>query len=263
MANSPFTKEQKRRLKLPAINASDVLTGSAPIDCACVIHGTAYDWTYVDRLYNMLSRHISCGINLHVYTESHRPVPAPMIKHALTDLGISGPKQSWWYKVQLFNTQHFRGPLLYFDLDTVITANIDWIWQLNLRHFWTVRDFKHLWRPNNNDSNSSVMWWNTAQYDYVWQEFNARKLPELMKQYRGDQDFITDVVPLNRRCFFDTKKVKSWRWQCLDGSYDFNHRKYHSPGSGTIIDTDTSILVFHGHPKPNKITDPVIIQHWQ
>ena len=199
MANSPFTKEQKRKLKQTGTNTSDILTGSLPIDCACVIHGSAYDWTYVDRLYSMLSRHISCGINLHVYTELHRSVPAPMIKHGLTDLGISGPKKSWWYKMQLFDTQHFRGPLLYFDLDTVITSNIDWIWQLNLRHFWTVRDFKYLWRPTNNDSNSSVMWWNTVQYNYVWQEFNTRKLPDLMKQYRGDQDFISDIIPLNRR----------------------------------------------------------------
>jgi len=106
------------------------------------------------------------------------------------------------------------------------------------------------------------MWWNTVQYNYVWQEFNTRKLPDLMKQYRGDQDFITDIIPLTQRCFFNTEKVKSWRWQCLDGGYDFKYRKYQTPGTGTTIDTNTSILVFHGHPKPDKITDKTVVQYW-
>ena len=104
-----------------------VETITTPVDCACVIHGTGYDWTYVDRLYNMLNKHISRGVRLHVYTEADRPVPTPYIKHTLTDWGISGPKRAWWYKMQLFNPDHFRGQLLYFDLDTVIVNNIDWI----------------------------------------------------------------------------------------------------------------------------------------
>jgi hypothetical protein len=50
-------------------------------DCACVIHGTGYDWQYVDKLYNMLTRHLPQGIRFHVYTEEHRSVPSHMIKH--------------------------------------------------------------------------------------------------------------------------------------------------------------------------------------
>jgi hypothetical protein len=69
------------------------------IDCACVIHGTGYDWIYVEQLRNMLSRNLSREVRLHVYTEASRSVPAPYIKHELTDWGISGPKRSWWYKI--------------------------------------------------------------------------------------------------------------------------------------------------------------------
>jgi hypothetical protein len=50
-------------------------------DCACVIHGTGYDWQYVEKLYNMLSTTFAQGIRFHVYTEAHRPVPSHMIKH--------------------------------------------------------------------------------------------------------------------------------------------------------------------------------------
>ena len=90
---------------------------TTPINCACLIHGTGYDWTYVDRLYNMLSRHLTRQVILHVYTEEERTIPAPYIKHGLVDWGIGGPKKSWWYKLQLFNSEHYSGPLLYFDLE--------------------------------------------------------------------------------------------------------------------------------------------------
>ena len=97
------------------------------IDCACVIHGSGYDWPYVERLYNMLCRNLSAEVRLHVYTEHDRSVPPHMVKHILDDWGISGPKRSWWYKMQLFNPAHFAGNLLYFDLDVVIANQLNWI----------------------------------------------------------------------------------------------------------------------------------------
>jgi hypothetical protein len=234
-----------------------------PIDCACVIHGNAYSWDYVEKLYNMLNRHITPGIRLHVYTEADRPVPKPMIKHPLTNWGIAGPKTSWWYKIQLFNSEHHAGPLLYFDLDTVIVNNIDWIWQQPLRYFWAIRDFKYLWDAKSTDLNSSVMWWDTRSYDSVWQNFQTEDLSKIMRQYRGDQNYITARVRSVEQRFFDPTRIKSWRWQCLDGGYNFQTRKYLHPNTGTHFPTDTSILVFHGKPKPVDLTDPLILQHWK
>ena len=179
-----------------------MVAAPGPIDCACVIHGEAYAWTYVERLYNMLTRHITPGIRLHVYTEADRPVPTHMIKHALTDWGIGGPKQSWWYKMQLFNTEHHAGPLLYFDLDTVIVGSIDWIWQLPTAYFWALRDFKYLWRPTHSGLNSSVMWWDTTKHTHVWKQFAQEDLPKTMRKYHGDQDYNSSVIPVQQRRFF-------------------------------------------------------------
>jgi len=238
-------------------------TAIGPIDCACVIHGDAYSWTYVERLYNMLNRHITASIRLHVYTEADRPVPEHMIKHALTTWPITSPKKSWWYKMQLFNPTHYAGPLLYFDLDTVIVSNIDWIWQQPVAYFWAIRDFKYLWRPNHTGVNSSVMWWNTEHYKNVWDTFAQQDLATTMQTYPGDQDYISAVIPQNQRRFFDVNRVQSWRWQCLDGGYDFRKRRHYTPGTGTQLTDSTSIMVFHGNPKPRQITDQIVIAHWQ
>jgi len=241
--------------------AKEIIRG--PVDCACVIHGSAYDWQYVDRLYSMLSRHITPGIRLHVYTEADRPVPAPYIKHALLDWSITGPRRSWWYKMQLFNPEHHAGPLLYFDLDTVIVRNIDWMWQQTVSYFWAIHDFKHLWRPSHTGLNSSVMWWDTQRYQHVWDTFVQQDLQKVIKKYPGDQDFITATIPQNQRRFFDASRIQSWRWQCLDGGYDFRRRRYHNPGTGTIINENISVLVFHGNPKPADIADNVVLDHWR
>jgi len=231
------------------------------IDCACVIHGTAYHWDYVDRLYSMLSRHLSNPINMHVFTEASRDVPAHMIKHSLVDWGFNGPKQGWWYKMQLFNINNHRGPLLYFDLDTVITDNIDWIPTLPTEYFWAPRDFKYLWRPNHTGINSSVMWFDTTVFHPIYKDFARQDVKILVRRYPGDQDYLSEKIDFSRRRFLNEQQIKSWRWQCFDGGFDFRRRTNRYPGTGTDIN-GASVLVFHGKPKPAEITDPVILDHW-
>ena len=240
-----------------------ILKNPSVIDCACVIHGDAYSWTYVERLYNMLSRHITPDIRLHVYTEADRPVPEPMIRHDLLPWHITRARRAWWYKMQMFNPEYHAGPLLYFDLDTVIVGNIDWIWQQPLQYFWGVRDFKYLWRPTHTGINSSVMWWDTRQHQQVWETFQAQDLVTVMRKYHGDQDYIGAVIAQDQRRFLDSNSIVSWRWQCQDGGFDFRRRRGHTPGTGTQIPESASVLVFHGSPKPDKITDVQVLQHWR
>jgi hypothetical protein len=107
------------------------------------------------------------------------------------------------------------------------------------------------------------MWWNTQQYQPIWDMFSQQDLAVTMRKYPGDQDYISAVIPQNQRRFFDTNRVQSWRWQCLDGGFNFQTRKYQAPGQGTKIGHNTSVLVFHGKPKPQDITDPVVLDHWR
>lgn len=233
------------------------------IDCACLIHDTLYDWTYVDRLYNALVRNLTPAVRMHVYTESNRPVPQPYIHHALEEWpGLRGPKQSWWYKVQIFNKQYFTGDLLYFDLDTVITNNIDWIWQQSTQKFNAARDFKYLFKPRRTTINSSVMWFNVEKYNYVYQNFDPAHITKRKARYHGDQDYIHDQIPPLDLHYLDFTRIKSYKWEVAEGGFDFNRRKPLSPGAPTILD-GVSVLVFHGNPKPAKVSDPVIHEHWR
>lgn len=236
---------------------------SSAIDCACVIHGHKYDWIYVERLYNMLRRHLSMEIRFHVFTEHHRSVPPHMIKHCLEDWpGVSGPKKSWWYKMHLFNPAHHSGPLLYFDLDCVIVRSIDWIVAQTTEKFWTLRDFKYLQSSSINVMNSSVMWWNTMNFEHVWHRFNEQGVHSVIKRMLGDQDFLQQTIDHNQRRYLEDCRFQSYRWQVADGGWDFRYRRSKQPGAGSVISDDCSVIVFHGNPKPHEVQDPQIVQLW-
>ena len=232
-------------------------------DCACVIHGTGYNWQYVDNLYNMLRVNSSEEIQLHVFTEADRVVPAPYIKHTLVEWpGISGPKKSWWYKMQLFNSKNFAGRLLYLDLDVVITKNIDFLWNASDLYFWSIKDFKYLWRHTWQGLNSSVMLWDTTKFDWIWKDFTSKNINATVRLHYGDQDYLNSVLTQKELRFFDPAAIQSWRWQCKDGGFDITKRQYNRPGAGTIVEPSTAIMVFHGHPKPHEIPDSVIERYW-
>jgi hypothetical protein len=233
------------------------------IDCACVIHSTGYDWQYVEKLYNMLTRMIPRGIRFHVYTERDRFVPSHMIKHVLDDWGVSGPKKSWWYKMQLFNSEHFAGNLLYLDLDVVIMKDLTWLTEQSNDYFWTIRDFRYLQNKHTNTINSSVMWFNVEKFSWIWNKFLTTNMMDNIKKFPGDQDYLNHVLDVNQRRFFDDKHFQSYRWQCQDGGYDFHKRKHLRPGIGMNVNPDTAVVVFHGKPKPHEVLDPIVRDFWR
>ena len=236
------------------------------VDCGCVIHGTAYDWIYVERLYNMVTRHMPRPVRFHVWTEHDRSVPPHMIKHCLeTWPGISGPNRSWWYKLQMFDPRHHAGDLLYFDLDVVIVADISWAVAESTEQFWTLRDFRYLQKPTHQGINSSMMWWNTCKFSWVWDRFSSNDVRTVTSQYPGDQDFLHATLEPRHTRTYPTDRVVSWRWQCHDGGWDFRTRKSRIPGRGTEILPGASVLVFHGNPKPYQLQshDEIVRAHWK
>ena len=261
-----ISKEEKRAAKAARAQLHERRKGQLPktVDVGCVIHGRGYDWIYVERLYNMVSRHLPVPIRFHVWTEHDRSVPPHMIKHVLDEWpGVSGPRKSWWYKMQMFDPRHHAGDLLYFDLDVVITDDISWIVQETTERFWILRDFRYLQNPRiHHNVNSSIMWWNVPQWRSVWDNFDQLNIMDVVRKYHGDQDLINALVPPGSRIFLDDQRVRSWRWQAHDGGWNFQTRKPKNIGAGTVIDPGVSVLVFHGRPKPHQIDDPLIKTHW-
>ena len=85
-----------------------------------------------------------------------------------------------------------------------------------------------------------------------------------IKLYNPDenQDFLNVAVDFKDRRFFDSDAVQSWRWQIKDGGLDIKTRTYRQPGTGTVLDLNTSVMIFHGSPKPHEVTDSVVSGYW-
>jgi hypothetical protein len=234
-----------------------------PFVCACVIHGDRYAWKYVQNLKKMLSRYLSAPVPLHVFTEAHRSVPEDMVKHSLVEWPeVSGTKRAWWYKMQMFDPQHALDRVLYFDLDVVLSGSLDWLLHLPAGQFWAIRDWRRLWKPQWSGINSSMMLWDSSHAPLVWQRFRDLGLSQSLRRYHGDQDLLSEVIPAADMRHFDDDLVKSWRWQIKDGGMDPKTRRYARPGAGSIIKPGTSVMVFHGNPKPHEVSEPVIQQLW-
>jgi len=232
-------------------------------DVVCLTHGNKYPWEYVEKLYSMVTRHSSAPVRFHVMTEEHRAVPAHMIKHTLTHWpDISGPNLAWWYKMQLFDLRRFSNRMLYLDLDLVIVGDLDWVWQLDPQYFWSIRDFQYLYRGNIQTINSSVMIWDPAKYYWIWEDFDQLDRPAITRRYKGDQNYLSAVLPQSHLRFIDADLVKSWRWQIAGGGWDFNKRRVKNPNSAPVIDSSTKIIVFHGTPNPHEVNDNIVKTNW-
>lgn len=89
-----------------------------PLTVCCVWQGDKYPLEYVERLRNMVRRHLPIPHRFVCYTD--RPERLPGIEYVTTGhAGLPG----WWGKIAVFAPM-FNGRRLYFDLDTVIVGDL-------------------------------------------------------------------------------------------------------------------------------------------
>lgn len=138
---------------------------------------------------------------------------------------------TWWSKLELF--KHI-GPILYFDLDIMITSNIDHIISKLLQYKFCGLKDQSPYRPD--EINSTIMYW---QGDMSWLFKDFIKDPEsYMKEFSSDQVYITNKVESNR-VFIQSLapgEIVSYKMN-LDHGTNFDSRKH-------------KIVFFHGLPRP-------------
>lgn len=203
------------------------------ITIACVLkHGGDYDERYVKSL------HESIGRNIHDYKFDF--ICLSGVYNALNQLTDNW--QGWWSKIELFK---LVGKVLYFDLDTVILHNIDYMFELTNRlatnEFIGIKSFN----PTRNQKEetifaSGIMAWN-GDFRFVYDNFDYHKEKiGLGKGRMRDQDYIS------RELRARNIKIKFWQDE-MGGIYSYkNHCKEGLPASARVV-------CFHGHPRPHEV----------
>lgn len=208
---------------------------------ACVWWGTQYGIEYVQKLKNMVARNLTIPHDF-VCITPHEKVPDGVIKMKPP---VDPSTEGWWQKVGLFSPDLF-GPsqrILYFDLDVIIINSLDNLASSN-DMFCMIENFG----PNKGHAahNSSVMlWYPTPKTQQIFTQFS----PDVMKELHGDQCWIWRVMG-------DDIIRDFHRYQCVSYKYEKHPQWQHRTNA-------TSVVVFHGQPKPHSIPHDPLSAHWK
>lgn len=220
------------------------------LNVVCLKWGTKYGPDYVNRLFHMVSRHLTRPFRFYCLTEHPGGLDAGIVPLPLeTSPGLTG----WWYKLSLFRPDFhgLSGNLLYLDLDVVITGNIDFLADLP-GDFLIIRDWSRskMW-------NSSVMRFRIGAYTRVWDSFRERTA-EIVGRYHGDQEWIFACVPEASNWPADRivsykKSLRSKAFRLLE-KLGFARLGLKAPQwMDTPLPPGVAMVIFHGKPDPEDV----------
>ncbi|RYF05592.1 MAG: hypothetical protein EOO77_28210 [Oxalobacteraceae bacterium] len=214
--------------------------------------GGAYDDSWVQKLQHGVSRHLSVPHEFVCLSDSFVP--------GVTVAPLRNDWEGWWSKIELFRPSLFRGPVLSFDLDVMITGTLD-EFAGPFPNMVMLRDII----PT--ISNSTCMWWDASNpaYGDIYTRF--RTDPDGFKRHHhlfntqtmGDQGFITDTMK--------AAGVQIDLWQDVLDPKRFEYFSAFSAAHMAYLDNptkpETSLVYCLGKPKFNNFSDhPHVQTHW-
>lgn len=208
------------------------------IDVVCVKVGDKYGPEYVNRLYAMVERHFTVPHVFNCLTDDTHGLDLRVVAISLNGVDLKG----WWAKMLLFKMPLLDFyPVIYFDLDTVIVDNIDFmVAQLKLA---MLRDFYH------SDNYGSGVLIIDAAHNWIWQKFMENR--EYYEGLGGDQQAVESMLRANNESpdilqdlFPD--KIVSYKVHCQNR-----------------IPSGAAVVCFHGMPRPHEAEASWIAEHWK
>ena len=215
----------------------------------CMKWGKLYSGDWVNKLYGMVRRNTTWNIRFVCLTDDASGIrkeveclPFPELKlDQQATRSASGRDDPWWRKLSLYSESihDLRGMTLYFDLDLLITNNIDPLFSHPGR-FCMMR----VWRPERFDKdlgNSSVVRTFIGAEHYVLERFNSRPHKHWIETYDGDQIFVSDTV--RKITFYPSDWCISFKETLpRNGILKF----FNKPR----LPTEARVVVFHGQNTP-------------
>jgi hypothetical protein len=156
----------------------------------------AYTVEYVERLRNMVARHLSIPHRFVCMTNTPERLPPDI--EGIPVKGVGGLRP-WWLKLKLFsNSMRWSGRLLYLDLDVLVVGSLDEIANFPTS-FALLPDMAPdydgstfaPWLKVNHRYNSSVMVLDAGAKPQLWSDWHWL----IGYRLRSDQDWIAERCP--------------------------------------------------------------------
>jgi hypothetical protein len=200
------------------------------VSVVCVFWGDKFSLDYVYNLKSMVERNTTVEHEFVCFTDRD-DIPGVKTKKLVN--GLKG----WWNKLQIFDRRHnLNERVVFFDLDTVIVNNIDWLMEWN-GLFMGIEDLgaTNPHQPHlKNRLQSPILAFDYNKNHDIWSHF-IKNLDKILITYRGDGEYLHGVIPQSRRVLLQNvfpDKIKSYKY----------HVYPNKPNE------KTSIVCFHGRP---------------
>ena len=231
------------------------------LNVICLKHGTKYGPEYVNKLYNMIQRHLTVPHRFVCFTENPQYLD-PKIE--IVPLPKDEALHGWWWKLYVFKEGHFyQGDTnLFIDLDMVIVGNMDKFINYLPDRFVGLENVNRIFKRYPSTLGSAVMKWPAETYTDIWTEF--KKNPTSARKWPGDQDWIWRLHKSTIK-FFPRDWIISYKWEArtIKELIKENGRSKFKSVRSPEIPKDTAILAFHGTPDPHEVADQIIVDNWR
>jgi len=224
---------------------------------ACIKWGTKFDADYVNKLYAGVKRHTTVPIKFFCFTENPVGLHPDIITHDFGYPNIEG----WWQKLWLFSddmdvNRSPQGRVLFIDLDTLITGNIDH-YVTQDRGFVCLRD---LWSGGINVG-SAMMSFEMGKHTQIWNTFEKNPAAAIASlSPHGDQKWIQQHQP--ERIYWQDlyqNEILSFKSHCRNG-LPKNARIVCYHGLPSIVESLTITTRVQGFVIP---PTPWVADHWK
>ena len=264
-----LSKDEHRRIKREAKAAKalaragkqlDSLDPAISITILCVRFGNKYGREYVERLRNMVRRHLTVPYELACLTDDQHPIDGVRTIYQPNAQYAKG----WWHKVHMFDPNlPLKGRIIYMDLDVVICNSLNKLVSFNSNGFNGILDFNRKFHASWNCLNSSVMSWTHGEEKYLYEKFVAK--PGDAQRLHGDQDWIWKLSK-DRIKWWPKEWIQSYKWEIRNRSelaIIHGKRTFREVNNQVFVDPACCIAVFHGDPNPCDVQDKFVVENWR
>lgn len=142
----------------------------------------AFDIRYIEKTYCGVRRNLDLDFDFFCMTDNPDIIENGSI-YDINFIPLEQPVKRYWSKIEIFRPNLFEGPVVYLDLDVVITKNITAL----VEYAFSTNEFfmtKSSGSPPY--SNSSIMMFKDPRnYDYLHQDFFSDPELNCFKYHRG------------------------------------------------------------------------------
>ena len=264
---------------IDAIDTSSTPQGqdSSPSDeqryVICMKWGDKYGSEYVNRLYNMVSRHLTLDFQMVCLTDDSTGIDLAVQCYPIPEMDLPAGPERGWKKLTTFKPELYdlKGVALFLDIDIVIVDNIDVFFTYKAEYEDSVviiRDWKKPWRMI---GNSSVYRFNVGMGTYPDLLANfERNFDSIRQQVRHEQAYLSNYLREHHHLeYWDKDWCVSFKYQCMAPT-PLNFLR------APTLPEGAKIVIFHGeinppdaikggggkwyrHVKPS----PWLKEHWQ